>query len=77
MIGGNQTEAVLYLVEHGFHGKTIARACGVRLGDVYYIARQAGMRLRDYRDGKTDAAVRVMRATKNIRRYIRKVRRVA
>jgi hypothetical protein len=56
------------LAEHGLHGAAIARHTGLSLGAVYYRNKRCGIKLRDYRDGKSGPAVMLIRgfAVKNM-----------
>jgi hypothetical protein len=42
----------VHLANYGLHAKTIGKATGLSRGQIYYRAKQVGVRLRDYRDGK-------------------------
>jgi hypothetical protein len=44
------------LADYGFHGKTIADQVGCSVSTVYRVANDAGIHLRDYRDGKTETS---------------------
>ncbi len=44
------------LAENGLHADVIAKASGLTVGQVHYRCKQLGMKLRDYRDGKTPTA---------------------
>lgn len=46
----------VYYCEAGFHGKVIASATGLTVGQVYNRCHKLGIKLRDYRDGETSAA---------------------
>jgi hypothetical protein len=59
---------VVDMGRHGFHGATIANHCGCTVGHVYRTCRAAGVRLRDYRDGKTKVAKQTIALVKqNVR----------
>lgn len=49
------------LVNYGLHGDTIAKAVGMSRGQVYYRAKQVGVKLRDYRDGRGPIARTLLR----------------
>lgn len=51
---------VTYMIEHGFHGHYIAELCGISVGQVYTAAHKLGLSVRDYRDGRTSAAKRIV-----------------
>lgn len=53
-------KGVLYLGCYGFHGQTIADALGITKYQVWRLCRQVGIRLRDYRDGKTKEAKEIL-----------------
>jgi hypothetical protein len=42
----------LNLIDYGLHADTIAKATGLSKSQVYYRAKLAGQRLRDYRNGR-------------------------
>lgn len=44
------------LVNYGLHAHTISKATGLSRSQIYYRARQVGVRLRDYRDGRGPVA---------------------
>ena len=48
----------------GFSADNIGQQCGLSRGQVYYRMRKAGLRLRDYRDGRTPVAKAVVRHAK-------------
>lgn len=52
--------SILMLGEHGFHAHTIADMTGISRSMVYSVLRRSGISLRDYRNGDTDAAKRVI-----------------
>jgi len=49
------------LVNYGLHGDIIAKATGLSRCQVYYRARQVGIKLRDYRDGRGPVASTLLR----------------
>lgn len=51
---------VVYMIEHGFHRQVIADQTGVTPYRISKISKAIGTRLRDYRDGKTEAAERII-----------------
>lgn len=51
---------IVFLGEYGFHAKTIAKAAGIPVGQVYSVCAKFQIKLRDYRDGKGDVAERVI-----------------
>jgi hypothetical protein len=51
---------VIYMGEHGFHAKTIAKVAGLTPSQVYAICSKFGVRLRAYRDGRSEPAERVI-----------------
>ncbi len=53
-------KTIVYLGENGFHAKTIAKAAGVPVGQVYAVCAKFQVRLRDYRDGRNDRAEEVI-----------------
>lgn len=65
---------VLYLAERGFHARTIAKIVGFGLtaGSVYYITGRGGLSLRDYRDGKTQPAKKILAVVKG---RVKKIKR--
>jgi hypothetical protein len=52
---------VIYLGERGFHAKTIATVAGITPGQVYAICGKFQVKLRSYRDGKTEPAEQIIR----------------
>lgn len=52
---------VARLAEKGFTAEFIAKQTGLTVSQVNYRAAQAGIRLRDYRQGKGEAAARALR----------------
>lgn len=54
-------QTVLYLGERGFHAKTIAKVAGITDGQVYAICNKFQVKLRSYRDGKTEPAEQIIR----------------
>jgi len=63
---------VIYLGERGFHAKTIAKVAGIEPGQVYAICNKFQVKLRAYRDGKTEPAEQIIRKSPVLK--IRKVR---
>ena len=57
---------------HGFHAQTIADVCGISRSQVYQITKKLGFRLRDYRDGATMPAQRIILRTPRVK--IKKLR---
>ena len=51
---------IVFLGENGFHARTIARAAGVTVGQVYAVCAKFQIKLRSYRDGKNETAERVI-----------------
>jgi len=51
---------IMYMGLRGFHAQTIADWCGITKGQVYIVCRKQRIRLRDYRDGKTEPAEYVL-----------------
>ena len=45
----------------GFHAKTIAKACKLTVGQVYYRCYKQSTRLRDYRNGKNPYSVSILK----------------
>lgn len=61
--------SIIYLGEHGFHGRTIAQKLGCSDGTVYHVCYKSGVKLRDYRDGKNEVAERIIARTPAIQRH--------
>jgi len=62
---------ILYLGEHGFHAKTIAKVAGITPSQVYAVCAKFGVKLRAYRDGEGETAERVI-----LRSPVLKVRKI-
>lgn len=57
---------VIFLGERGFHAKTIAKVAGITPSQVYAICNKFQVRLRAYRDGKTEPAEQIIRKSPTI-----------
>jgi hypothetical protein len=53
---------VEYFAERGFHAWKIADICGCTVSQVYQACSKLRIRLRDYRDGKGEVAVCIIKA---------------
>lgn len=60
-------DSVEFLASRGFHGKVIAEATGLSIGQVYARAKFSGVKLRDYRDGKTTIAREAIRMSPTVK----------
>jgi len=56
----NLFRLIEYMAEYGFHRRLIADTAGITESQVYLALQKLRIRLRDYRDGKTMAARRVI-----------------
>lgn len=54
------------LAGKGYHGHVIAKLTGLTRGQVYTRCRQLGIRLRDYRNGKTREAFKDLNTQKKL-----------
>ena len=64
-------EEAIIMAELGSSAKYIGSECGLSAGQVYYRLRLVGVRIKDYRDGKSHIAKLVHSAVKS------KVKRIA